>query len=201
VRVRGAASSVDASPVLEISGPFALFRHTRTYGAALQALVPVLAWCPRFRLRALCEMEGRPLTFVLASGDPIFPGEEPRRFDSRLEERFARDLARLAPEWDLVREPEPVPAGETLIFPDFALSHRHDPARRALVEIVGFWTRDYLERKLEHLRQAQLANLILCIDGRRNCGGEELPEAAAVIRFRGHLDVRRVLAAVADGDQ
>src|SRR5262249_41186654 len=154
------------------------------YAAALQALVPVLAWCPRFHLRARCEIEGRELALVLASGDPIFPGEEPRRFDSRLEERFARDLARVAPEWDLVREPEPVPAGDTLVFPDFALEHRHDAARRAFVEIVGFWTRDYLERKLEHLRAARLENLILCIDAGRSCDGAELPEAAAVIRFR-----------------
>jgi predicted nuclease of restriction endonuclease-like RecB superfamily len=185
------------APALEISGPLALFRHTRLYAAALQALVPVLAWCPRFHLRARCEIEGRELALVLASGDPIFPGEEPRRFDSQLEERFARDLARLAPDWDLVREPEPVPAGEALIFPDFALEHRHDPARRAFVEIVGFWTRDYLERKLEHLRRARLGNLVLCIDAGRGCDAvAELPEAAAVIRFRRRLDARAVVLAI-----
>src|SRR2546427_5183295 len=48
-----------------------------------------------------------------------------------------------------------VQAGGTLIFPDFALRHRAD-GRRWLVEIVGFWTRDYVERKLALLRVAGL---------------------------------------------
>ena len=85
-------------------------------------------------------LEGQRLALELRPGDPIFPAVEPRRYDSRLEERFARDFRRLAPEWDVVREPEPVPVGSTLIFPDFALQHRTDAARRWLLEIVGFWT-------------------------------------------------------------
>jgi predicted nuclease of restriction endonuclease-like RecB superfamily len=40
-----------------------------------------------------------------------------------------------------------VPVGDTVIFPDFALHHRRDAGRRWLVEIVGFWTADYLARK------------------------------------------------------
>jgi len=58
---------------LEISGPFALFRNTRLYGHALGELIPLLAWCPRFRLQAECVLDGRGLTLELATGDPIFP--------------------------------------------------------------------------------------------------------------------------------
>jgi len=54
-----------------------------------------------------------------------------------VEERFAREFRRLAPVWDVTREPEPIAAGGTLIFPDFALRHRSDPAREWLLEIVG----------------------------------------------------------------
>ena len=39
--------------------------------------------------------------------------------------------------WDVIREPEPVKAGTTLLFPDFALQHRIQPERRWLLEIVG----------------------------------------------------------------
>jgi len=185
-----------ADPVLELSGPFALFRHTRLYGRALGELVPLLAWCRRFRLRAECVARGRRLILPLVSGDPIFPAAEPRRYDSRLEERFARDFRRLAPDWDVVREPEPVSAAGTLIFPDFALHHRHDAARRWLLEIVGFWTPEYVARKLALYRAARLSSLILCIDEDRNCAAEDLPSGALVVRFRRRVDAAAVLRLV-----
>jgi predicted nuclease of restriction endonuclease-like RecB superfamily len=78
--------SGSASAMLELSGPFALFRSTRLYGRALGELVPLLAWCPRFRLRAVCVFHGRRLTLQLGTGDPIFPSSAPRRYDSLLEE-------------------------------------------------------------------------------------------------------------------
>jgi predicted nuclease of restriction endonuclease-like RecB superfamily len=192
--VNGRGDSGDA--VLEISGPFALFRHTLVYGRALGELVPLLAWCRRFRLRARCQLREKSLVLELASGDPIFPSLEPRRYDSQLEERFARDFRRAARDWDLVREPEPVRAGGTLVFPDFALEHRHDPTRRWLLEIVGFWTPDYLARKLAQYRAAGLANLILCIDEARDCAGGDLPRDARVLRFRRRVDASAVLALV-----
>lgn len=188
-----AERSGTAGATLEISGPFALFRHTRLYGRALGELVPLLAWCPRFRLRAACDFDGRRLTLQLGTGDPIFPAAAPRQYDSQLEERFARDFRRLAPQWDILREAEPISADGTLIFPDFALQHRSDPARRWLLEIVGYWTPDYVARKLERYRSARLPNLILCIDEHRNCADADLPPAALVITFRRRLDPAAVL--------
>jgi len=188
-----AERSATADAVLELSGPFALFRHTRLYGRALGELVPFLAWCRRFRLHAACVLDGRRLTLELRPGDPIFPAGEPRRYDSRLEEHFAREFRRLAPAWDVVREPEPVTAGDTLVFPDFAIQHRSDSARRWLLEIVGFWTPDYVARKLALYRRARLTNLILCIDEDRNCAQADLPPGALVVRFHNRVDAAAVL--------
>jgi hypothetical protein len=181
---------------LELSGPFALFRHTRLYGRALGELVPLLAWCPRFRLRADCVVHGRRLTLQLGTGDPVFPASAPRRYDSHLEERFAREFRRLAPEWDVIREPEPIIASGTLIFPDFALQHRSDAARRWLLEIVGFWTPDYVARKLALYRSARVSNLILCIDEGRNCAEADVPPGALVVRFRRRVEAAAVLRVV-----
>lgn len=181
---------------LEISGPFVLFRNTRLYGRALGELVPLLAWCPHFRLQAHCVFAGRHLTLELQTGDPIFPARAPREYDSRVEERFARDFRRLAPDWDVVREPEPITADGTLIFPDFALQHRSNPVRRWLLEIVGFWTPDYVARKLARYKSAHLSNLILCIDENRNCAEADLPPEALVLRFRRRVDATAVLRIV-----
>ncbi len=134
---------------------------------------------------------------TLATGDPIFPSSEPRRFDSRLEERFARDFARLAPDWAIVREPEPIDAGGHLFFPDFAVHPRLDPSRRWFVEIVGSWTAEYLANKLERLRRARVSNLVLCIDEDRDVGDGDLPASAAVVRYGRRVDAAKVLEIVA----
>jgi len=193
---RAAADDREAPPhaVLELSGPLSLFRRTTVYGRALSSLLPRLALCPRFELRALCALADRALPLLLKSGDPIFPAQPPKPFDSKLEARFARDFAKAAPDWDLVREPAPLVAGERLIFPDFALVHRRDPARRHLLEIVGFWTAAYLRDKLAGLRAARVDDLILCLDADRNCGPDELPPGARVILYRKRVDPQAVLA-------
>ncbi len=188
--------AADVGAVLEISGPLALFRHTVLYGRALGSLVPHLAWCQRFRLRATCLLEDRLADLRLATGDPIFPSAEPRRFDSQLEERFAQDFRKVAPDWDVLREPEPIPVGTRLVFPDFALQHRAERSRRWLLELVGFWTPEYLRRKLALYREARVANLILCIAEDRACAEEELPAGAVILRFRRRVDaaaIRRVV--------
>jgi uncharacterized protein len=186
-------------PTLEISGPFSLFRHTLLYGRALAELLPHLAWCARFDLQAAVRLRGRLVDINLCSGDPIRPADQPPPFDSRLEERFARDFGRLAPDWDLIREPEPVRSGGTLIFPDFLLRHRLTPERWLLVEIAGFWTPEYLQRKLTHLRAARLQRFLLCIDEDRACAPAdlELPREMAVLRFRKKLDAAAVLRVAA----
>jgi hypothetical protein len=202
--LRGLMCSVTEGPAadavrVEVSGPFALFRRTLLYGRALGSLLPVLAWTRRFRLEAVCELRDRQATVRLASGDPIFPSAEPRRFDSRVEERFARDFGRAAPGWTVVREPEPIQAGAHLVFPDFAIHPRHDPGDRWLVEIVGFWTAEYLAAKLARLREARIANLVLCIDEDLNVGSHDLPTPSRVVRYRRRIDPSAVLRALRDG--
>ncbi len=131
-----------------------------------------------------------------ATASGIHARQAPRQYDSRVEERFAREFRRLAPEWDVVREPEPIAADGRLIFPDFALQLRSNPARRWLLEIVGFWTPDYVANKLALYRRARLPNLILCIDDHRNCAEADLPSAALVVRFRRRVDAAAVLRLV-----
>jgi predicted nuclease of restriction endonuclease-like RecB superfamily len=181
---------------LEVSGPFSLFRHTTMYGRALASILPFLPWCTRFDLEARCMIRGRAVSVRLLPGDPIAGGEAPRPYDSRLEERFARDFARASLDWDLVREPEPVEAGAFLAFPDFAVVHRHDMSRRFLLEIVGFWTPDYLREKLARMRAMPHIPLVLCIDRGLNCSVGELPPHARVVWFQRRIDPGAVLAAI-----
>jgi len=133
---------------LEISGPFALFRHTRIYARALASLIPRLSWCHKLRLEADCVLgTGTHIGCLeLRTGDPVIPARELAPFDSKVEERFAKSFGKLAPEWDVVREPRAVPVDDALIFPDFELRHRAT-GDSWLLEIAGYWTPD--RRKLD----------------------------------------------------
>ncbi|HVZ87328.1 MAG TPA: DUF790 family protein [Polyangia bacterium] len=200
-KLRGLLCNVSAPeagelPTLDISGPFSLFRHTLVYGRALAELLPHLAWCARFELVAVARLRGRLARVSIESGDPIFPASQPAPFDSRLEERFAADIARLAPDWDVIREPTPLAAGASLIFPDFLVRHRIHPERQALVEIVGFWTPAYLAEKLSKLRQAALPAFVLCIDEERGCAPSDLPPGLPVVTFRRRVDATAVMREV-----
>ena len=181
---------------LEISGPLALFHRTTVYGRALGSIVPHLMWCERFVLEARCDF-GRGCALVRIQ-PPILlpPGNPPKKYDSAIEARFAREMTKHAPEWRVLREPSPVDAGGRLAFPDFLLEHRDANDRRWWVEIVGFWTSDYLQQKLATYRAASLPRIILCIDAKRTLDARDLPADARIVRFTKSIRVEEILAIV-----
>jgi hypothetical protein len=81
----------------------------------------------------------------------------PTIFDSSIEHTFAETFASLETSyavdgWSLVREPEPLLLERSIFIPDFALTR---DARRIYMEILGFWTPSYRERKVQKLQQLQ----------------------------------------------
>lgn len=102
--------------------------------------------------------------------------------------------------WTLHREETLVHLGDELLLPDFTLRHRD--GREVLVELVGFWTPEYLEGKLRKLRRAGIPNLVLVVSRKLAAGGgEEAVEEAAsaaggeVVWFSGKVRARPVLEA------
>jgi predicted nuclease of restriction endonuclease-like RecB superfamily len=74
--------------------------------------------------------------------------------------------------------------------------HRIHPERQALVEIVGFWTPQYLTEKLARLREAAPPAFVLCIDEERGCAASELPPGLPVVTFRRRVDAAAVMREV-----
>jgi len=196
-RVSRAVEPAD-SVTLEVSGPFALFRHSEIYGRALASLVSQLAHCADFELTAACALDrgARPSSFVVGSGGPIASAREPALHGTTLFDRFERDFARAAPDWHVLRDPPAIAAGKTLIFPDFELVHRHDSNRRWWLEFVGFWTPKYLREKLTALDAFEIDHLLLCVDHNRHCAEGDPPADARVIQHKKKIDPRAVLAVI-----
>jgi predicted nuclease of restriction endonuclease-like RecB superfamily len=181
---------------LDVSGPLALFKKTVVYGRALAGLVSRLSWCRQWVLETIYETEHDMKLVVVRSGDPIAQGREPVRYERELEQRFVRDLARVAPDWEVLRDPGPVEIGEGVVFPDFALVSRKDPRLRWMIDVVGFWTPGWLGKRLAWLQGPDASRLVVCVDEARACDADELPPGARIVRFRGHIDPREVLRAM-----
>jgi uncharacterized protein len=83
-----------------------------------------------------------------------FPSAPDNYFDSVVEEKFARKFLDLGAGlgWKLVKEPDPlIVSGGRAFIPDFLFVK---PGRKKVyLEIVGFWTPDYLQRKFQKLAE------------------------------------------------
>ena len=81
-------------------------------------------------------------------------------FDSTVEERFAKRFEQAETGWRLTREPDPLVLSNGGAFiPDF-MFEKYD--KKIYFEIVGFWTKEYLERKLQ-----KLADIFISMDSRK----------------------------------
>ncbi len=171
---------------LTIDGPASLLRQTRRYGTRLAKLVPHVMLADRWAIEA--DIAGkRVLKFELTDErSSLFPRrsvEAEPLFDSEVEREFFKSLSRLAPGWKVEREPEPLVAGNRVLIPDFSVSCG---GRKVYIEIVGFWTKEYLERKLEKLRELGGVTMIVAVDEELACSSvKDLPHEVVV--FRGRL--------------
>ena len=81
-------------------------------------------------------------------------------FDSAVEEKFANRFEQAETGWRLIREPDPLVLSNGGAFiPDF-MFEKYD--KKVYLEIVGFWTKEYLEKKLH-----KLADIFISNDGKK----------------------------------
>jgi uncharacterized protein len=165
--------------VCSIDGPLSIFKLTDRYGTSIAKLLPsiisaetwsIKAWIVRKTMssgKKIYEFEISNVESPTLLKEPYrdienndnkynrenkqFPTYDATAiyFDSNIEEKFASRFEQSANGWKLVREPDPliVSNGKALI-PDF-MFEKH--GRRIYLEIVGFWTKEYLERKIQKI--------------------------------------------------
>jgi predicted nuclease of restriction endonuclease-like RecB superfamily len=156
---------------VKIDGPSSLFKLTRRYGLAIARLLPIILTNPGWNVEAkiLWKYTNEICDFKIESRKhgSMFRKSETTAlsYDSTIEESFASRFQALKTGWVLTREPEPVPAGKQVIIPDFALEKE---SVKVYVEIVGFWTEEYLLRKIEKLKKVD-AKILLLVNERLAC--------------------------------
>jgi predicted nuclease of restriction endonuclease-like RecB superfamily len=186
---------------LYFDGPASLLRETRRYGVNLAKFLPALVACRDWRLHARILTKWRRgwVSLQLSSRDGLkshlpAPGE----FDSSVEENFALKWGEEKRNgWTLEREGELLHYGQKVFFPDFVL--RHENGRRVYLEIIGYWTPEYLQAKLETLELFKDYDILVAIAGSVAGDIPELP--AVVIRFKSVLHLKDVLDVLDRFDQ
>jgi predicted nuclease of restriction endonuclease-like RecB superfamily len=130
------------------------------------------------------------------------PTERAEVYDSGIEQSFAEAFASLARShaadgWQLEREPEPLllPSGgaasQAIFIPDFALARDH---HRIYLEILGFWTPSYRERKLQKLQQLKgRQDIVLAIPVEASGAFASLSSDFPQVIYDGQLSATEVL--------
>ncbi len=181
--------SHDQGTKVTLSGPLALFHETTKYGRALAGFLPALAVTPAWSLAAQILLGGRRHELVLDATAPLPRTHAlPASSDSGVERRLAVDIRRLASGWELAREDTVVRVGSRLFYPDFTLVSARG---RVLVEVVGYWTPEYLASKAEALRAVDVP-LVVCVDERHARG--DLSPRPGILAYRGRVDASALVA-------
>ena len=151
---------------VDLYGPASLARLTERYGKALARLAPLIVSSKGWRLEAevMVGRSGRVYRVRAQEGEapmPSSPRREEVTFDSSVEEELYRKLvsALRGTGAEVLREPEALAteAGD-LFIPDFGVRLGD---RVVYIEVVGFWTREYLRSKLRKLSSLRAPVLLV----------------------------------------
>ena len=195
----------EAGYQITLFGPISPFvKSTIRYGLQFAKFLPALLLCDHWRMEADIKLPWIDKAWRYVLNDQMelrTHFKSSGLFDSRLEADFAAEFEekydKAKRKWHLAREDELIVVGDSVLIPDFSITHQKD-GRRALIEIVGFWHPTYLRRKLEKVEQAGRRDLILLVFESANVaeGTFEAVSAGEVLRFSRKPVLKEVLAAV-----
>jgi predicted nuclease of restriction endonuclease-like RecB superfamily len=182
---------------LVLDGPASVLRETRRYGVAMAKFLPSLLACRQWKMHAKVKSRRGTwqLSLRLTSEDGLGGTlAAPCDFDSDVERSFAEKWGVEAREgWTLIREADILHRGQKVFLPDFVF--QHEDGRRVLLEIVGFWTPEYLAAKATTLRAFADHPILLAV---AESVQHAIPHdiSATIVLYKSSLKVGVVLDAV-----
>lgn len=182
--------------VVDVTGPDALFRRSRRYGTRFGRLLRTVASASEWHLEATIDDDGTERALELTHEDITVPGTDPvteMTFDSGVEADFATRFMGLDLDWTLIREPEPLAAGEHVVIPDFAFDWQPNTTEYCVFfEIMGFWTPEYVEKKLTRLADVEDVELLVAVDESLGVGEHVESLGHRVVPYTGSVRVKDV---------
>jgi predicted nuclease of restriction endonuclease-like RecB superfamily len=185
----------DGAVWLLLDGPASIFATSTRYGMELSKALAVIVGLGEWSLSAELREPGKPSAKVqLSDQDPL---EAPRRLRgawvSEEVNHLAAQLEAKTSGWELSREPDLlVLDGQTVVVPDLLLTERSS-GRRVGVEVIGYWRRSSLERRLASLGKRAPHDLIVCVSKRLAADKEAPLEHPNLLWFTGVISAKSLL--------
>ena len=186
---------LDSGYEILLDGPVSMFRLSQKYGLKLAVFLPALLLCTRWKMEAeIVTAAGEHRYFPLdESANLVSHYRDSTMYDSLLEKTFAERFHATESGWEIEREVAIINLKETVFIPDFAF--RHADGRTALMEIVGYWRPEYLEKKLMKLRRSGRQDMVIAVSANLNVSQDDFTDVPGrVFFFKNRINPKEVIA-------
>ncbi|MCB9637836.1 MAG: DUF790 family protein [Myxococcales bacterium] len=174
-----AAAEYEGDDVLiTIDGPMSMFRFGQKYGLQMASFLPALLLCESWTMRAelLWDERREPRVFYLDSDCALkshYPDKGVYLTDE--EEHLRKRWGQLKLEWDLVPSSRMLRMGSRdVAVVDYRLVH--PDGREAWLELLGFWHRESLLRRIEQIREYGPSHLIVALSSKMRVSEDDFSD-------------------------
>jgi uncharacterized protein len=157
---------------VRINGPASLFSNTQRYGVRMAMFLPGLILADHWSMTADVKTPEGVKIFSLDSNSGLtshYRGIPP--FDSKIEEVFFNKFLRKSRGWTIEREGDIVVLNDSVFIPDFTF--RREDGKTVHMEIVGYWTPEYIEKKMSKINKTGPDRLIVAVNRNLNCSRDD----------------------------
>jgi uncharacterized protein len=167
---------------LEIDGPFSLFQSVAKYGLELALMLPALEACDSLELVADVRWGERGMLEFRHHGGRSGQGAPSAPVRSDVDE-LAKALASVDADWEVQASSRVLDLpGLGVCVPDLLLRRRRDGAE-VLVELLGYWSRDGVWKRVELAERGLGARLLFVVNARLRVSEEVLDESSAAMLY------------------
>jgi predicted nuclease of restriction endonuclease-like RecB superfamily len=171
---------------LRIDGPMSLFSKSQKYGLQMALFLPALLLCGDWKMEAEVKWENQRKLYRF-SLDPsqglVSHYPDKGVYVTKEEEYFRKrwDADKLG--WDLKPQSRVMQLGPKDIgFSDYVLKRKSDGAE-VMLEVVGFWNRASMNKKMELLQEYGDDSLIVAVPERLRVSQEKWQEVPGAVYF------------------
>jgi uncharacterized protein len=183
---------------ISLEGPLSLFKLTEKYGSAFARLLPTIMASTKWSLRASISrktFQGKRIyDFTMDHTRRSIFGIESETAETAFDSAIEKEFYQLGFKgWTVRREPAVLKAGQYAFIPDFSLERN---GTKIYVEIIGFWTPEYLKHKIQKLNDLQeKESMILLVNRNLACTSSEFQEDNLLFYDRKipHLEIIKIL--------
>ena len=179
---------------ITLTGPASILDRTRRYGVSFAQFLPSLLTCRDWQMTAVVQTPWKGQARLVLTDKDGFHSHQPppADFDSGIEAALANKFGSEREGWRLIREGVILHDRQKTFVPDFVF--RHENGTEVLLEIVGFWTPQYLALRRATLQTFRNHHILIAVPEASLRDGAVITDRVLV--YKTTLKVAPLLAAL-----